>query len=323
MSVAPHPYTLRQLQYAVAVADTLSFRRAAERCRVSQPSLSAQVALLERSLGVRLFERGPRGVMLSRAGSSLVDRARRLLRDADDMLRSAAVAGDPLASTMRFGVIPTVAPYALPVLAPALRASFDKLSVHWIEDKTEALVEALHRGSLDAVLLALEAPLGAVVYREVMVDAFVLAARPDDALVRGKGAIDRSALREANLLLLDDGHCLREQALAYCSRARMREREFRATSLGTLLQLVANGEGVTLLPSMAHADALRAGLATRALSAPVPSRTIVLAWRESAPIEASLERIAEVLRAGAARHFGRDREHTKTKPLPRGRAREG
>lgn len=306
MSIAPHPYTLRQLQYAVAVADTLSFRKAAERCRVAQPSLSAQLAQLEDALGLRLFERDRRGVLLTAPGAALIERARKLLLDADDLVTAAAVASDPLASTLRFGVIPTVAPYLLPALAPALRTHFPKLSVQWTEDKTEPLVRALHEGSLDALLLALEAPLGPVAHATVWLDPFVLAAPAGDPLVQKRAPLERAALRDVPVLLLDDGHCLREQALSYCARARVREREFRATSLATLAQMVASGEGVTLLPSIAvDAEAARAGLAVRRFCDPEPSRTIVLAWRERAAIAPSLEKIASVMRAAAARSFGK------------------
>ena len=308
MNRAPHPYTLRQLQYAVAVADTLSFRRAAEQCRVAQPSLSAQLAQLEAALGVRLFERDRRGVLLTEPGAALLARARKLLVDADELASAAAVAGDPLASTLRFGVIPTVAPYLLPVIAPALRVQFEKLSVQWTEDKTEPLVRALHEGALDAVLLALEAPLGPVAHGPVWVDPFVLAARAGEAIGRTRAPLDRSALRDVPVLLLDDGHCLREQALSYCARARVREREFRATSLATLAQMVASGEGVTLLPSIAiDAEVARAGLAVRRFCAPEPSRTIVLAWRERTAIGPALAKVARAMHAAASRAFGAPR----------------
>ncbi|HEY7371637.1 MAG TPA: LysR family transcriptional regulator, partial [Polyangia bacterium] len=144
MTVAPHPASLRQLQYAVALADTRSFRRAAERCGVSQPSLSAQLSQLEGALGVRLFERDRRRVLLTPAGEGLIERARRVLVDADDLVDAARRLGDPLAGTLAIGVIPTVSPYLLPAAAPAIRRVHPRLTVRWVEDKTEMLARELH-----------------------------------------------------------------------------------------------------------------------------------------------------------------------------------
>lgn len=150
--LAPHPFTLRQLQYAVAVADALSFRQAAERCAVSQPSLSAQIAELERQLGFRLFERDRRGVLISSAGARFLERARAVLIAADELRELSRNLEDPLGATVRIGVIPTVSPYLLPQVAPAIRKAFPKLRVHWAEDRTEALLRSLHEGRLDAAL---------------------------------------------------------------------------------------------------------------------------------------------------------------------------
>src|SRR5678816_1300713 len=247
MSFAPHPASLRQLQYAVAVADARSFRRAAEQCGVSQPSLSAQLAQLEGALGVRLFERDRRRVLLTPAGEELIERARRVLGDADDLVDAARRLGDPLAGTLSIGVIPTISPYLLPAAAPAIRRAHPRLTVRWLEDKTESLARDLHAGRLDAALLALEADLGGPLQREVIGrDPFVLAAPRKHARPANLGE-----LRGAHLLLLDDGHCLRDQALAVCAGARTEELAFRATSLPTLAQMVSAGAGITLLPSMA------------------------------------------------------------------------
>ena len=155
MSFTPHAASLRQLQYAVAVADTRSFRRAAQQCGVSQPSLSAQLAQLEGALGVRLFERDRRRVLPTPAGDALIERARRVLIDADDLVDAARRLGDPLAGPLSIGVIPTISPYLLPAAAPAIRRAHPRLSVRWVEDKTETLARELHAGRLDAALLAL------------------------------------------------------------------------------------------------------------------------------------------------------------------------
>jgi LysR family hydrogen peroxide-inducible transcriptional activator len=297
MDHAPHPFSLRQLQYAVAVADALSFRKAAQLCHVSQPSLSSQLAQLEQVLGVRLFERDRRRVLATAAGKELIERARRLLVDADDLNAAARRASDPLDGTLRLGVIPTVSPYLLPHVTPTLRADFPKLAAVWIEDKTDALVRGLQTGALDAALLALEAELGEVEHEVVAADPFMLATAQGDPLGQSAAAVERAELRDADVLLLDDGHCFREQALAYCARTKAHELEFRATSLATLTQMVASGLGVTLLPALAvPSEAERAGLCVRPFAEPAPARTIALVWRRRSPIAPALRRVATTLR---------------------------
>jgi LysR family hydrogen peroxide-inducible transcriptional activator len=300
MNPAPPPFTLRQLQYAVAVADLLSFRKAAERCRVSQPSLSAQLAQLEDALGVRLFERDRRRVLPTAAGAELIARARRLLVDSDDLVAAASRLGDPLAGTLRVGVIPTISPYLLPAASPGLRARFPRLRVIWAEDKTRALVRQLDEGALDAALVALEADIGDLEHEVIALDPFVVACAPGHALARGKPRtpVRAADLRDAPVLLLDDGHCFRAQALSFCARARASELDFRATSLSTLAQMVAAGAGVTLLPALAVAtEAARAGLVVRPLVEPSPRRTIALVWRKRSPLAPALRQVAAALRA--------------------------
>src|ERR1051326_1860543 len=167
MGIRTYNFTLRQLQYVVAVAEMMSFRRAAERCNVSQPSLSAQVADIEAALGVPLFERDRRGVLVTSAGQELVARARRVLVEADDFVEAANRFVDPLAGTLRIGVIPTIGPYLLPRVVPALRKAYSRLTIVWIEDKTETLVRSVSQGNLDAALLALEANVGDLEYQEI------------------------------------------------------------------------------------------------------------------------------------------------------------
>jgi LysR family hydrogen peroxide-inducible transcriptional activator len=197
-AMSPHPFTLRQLQYVLAVADLLSFRRAAEVCHVSQPSLSTQIQHVEDGLGVRLFERDRRRVLLTPAGHAVVERARRVVQEADALVAAATQAGDPLNGTLRIGVIPTVSPYLLPSAAPALRKAHPRLTTIWVEDKTEALVTALDAGSLDGALLALEAELGDVEHDTVAIDPFVLAAAPGDPLLERAGAMTPRALKGAS-----------------------------------------------------------------------------------------------------------------------------
>jgi LysR family transcriptional regulator, hydrogen peroxide-inducible genes activator len=295
--LVPHRFTLRQLQYVLAVAEQLSFHKAADACNVSQPSLSAQIAQLEAALGVRLFERNRRRVLLTDAGRDVLERARRLLVDADDLQESAASLGDPLARMLRVGVIPTISPYLLPAVTPAVRAAYPELRLTWIEDKTEVLVRDLDVGSLDAALLALEADVGDLEHEPIARDAFVLAAPHDHPLGRKASAARPAELRGAPVLLLDDGHCFRDQALAFCANAKTRELEFRATSLSTLAQMVAGGAGVTLLPELAvPTESRRAELVIRRFVKPAPHRTVALAWRKRSPLGTALRRLATTMR---------------------------
>jgi LysR family hydrogen peroxide-inducible transcriptional activator len=298
----PLPFSLRQLQYAVAIAEELSFRRAAERCRVSQPSLSAQLAELERVLGVALFERSRRRVLVTGAGRVLVERARAALLGAEDLLAAARSEADPLSGALRIGAIPTVSPYLLPAIAPRLRARFPRLRPLWVEDKTATLLEQLATGRLDAVLLAVVPELAGFEHAVIAQDPFVLVARRDHPLGASSGAVSTAELRAAEVLLLDEGHCLRQQALELCARSRARELEFRATSLATLVQMVAGGAGVTLLPRLALArETRRSGLRTRPFAPPSPGREIALAWRKGSPLAPALEKLAAAAREACPR----------------------
>lgn len=291
----PLPFSLRQLQYAVAIADAGSFRKAAEACHVAQPSLSAQIATLEEALGVVLFERGRGGVRVSAPGEAVLVRARSLLRDAADLGEEARRVSDPLAGTLRIGVIPTVAPYLLPALAPALRGALPSLAVRWREDKTELLVRALRDGSLDAAILAEEGEIAGLSTTLLAVDRFVLVLPPEHPLAQRPGPVSAALLADSVVLLLDEGHCLRAQALPFCSRSGLREGEFRATSLPTLVAMVAAGAGVTLLPQSSLAtEARRSDVALRALI-DAPSRTLVLAWRPGSVVADAMRRLAEVM----------------------------
>jgi len=298
MRWSPHPCTLRQLQYVAAIADTLSFRRAADLCAVSQPSLSAQVAQLERALGVTLFERTKRRVLPTRAGEELLARARDVLREANDLCDAATRLTDPFAGTLRLGVIPTISPYLVPEIAPVLRSRYPRLRLLWTEDKTALLTGKLHAGDLDAALVALESDLGDVEHDLVGRDPFVLATPLGHPLgVKTTPATLRD-LDGASVLLLDDGHCFRDQALAWCTRARAEELDYRATSLATLTQMVAGGAGVTLLPQLSVPTENRRGeLRVRPFFAgSAPGRTIVLAWRRGTPLARALRAIAGTIR---------------------------
>src|SRR5262245_3885329 len=274
--------TLRQLEYLVAIADLGSFHRAARACGVSQPGLSAQIQQLEALLELQLLERDRRRVLLTPAGEALVRRARAVLAEARGLVETANALQRPLSGALRLGVIPTVAPYLLPRALPRVRRRHPELRLRLREAQTGDLVAALERGELDVLLLALEAPLGDLATRALFRDPFHV------ALPAGHRLAPRPRLRDLALavepvLLLEYGHCLRSQALAVCRDAGADEQsDFRATSLGTLIEMVCGGAGVTLLPELSlRSEARRAGLAVVPFAKPSPHRTIGLAWRPS------------------------------------------
>lgn len=296
MNLAPHPMTLRQLQYLVAVADRKSFRAAAEDCHVAQPSLSAQIAQVEEALSVRIFERDRRKVVLTSAGQALISRARALLVAADELTESARQLSDPLSGRLRIGVIPTVGPYLLPEVAPLLRTRFPKLNFVWIEDKTAQLVERLKSAELDGAILALEADVGDLPKIVLGKDNFLLAVAPEHPLARAKGPLRPEKLEREQVLLLDDGHCFRDQALSFCERAGAEEAGYRATSLATLVQMAASGSYVTLLPSLAvSVENRRQTLRTRPFVAKPPGRTLALVYRRNSALEVTLRSVGAVL----------------------------
>jgi LysR family hydrogen peroxide-inducible transcriptional activator len=293
--------SLRQLQYVVAVAETLGFHRAAERCHVSQPTLSAQVQQVEEVLGVALFERDRRRVLVTAAGEQVVARARRALREVEDLLAAAARMREPFSGTLRIGVIPTIAPYLLPDVTPRMRAAYPKLALVFREEKTADVMRGLEEGALDAGIVALEADVGACARAEIAKDEFVAALPKGHALAKKK-RLALADLEGEAVLLLDEGHCFRDQALALCSRVGAEETPFRATSLATLAQMVSSGAGVTLLPELAVAVENRRGqLEVRPFSGAAPSRTIALVWRPTSPLAAELAEAAKTMRRAANR----------------------
>lgn len=299
MNVAVHDLSVRQLQYIVAVADTLGFHRAAERCHVSQPTLSSQVQKLEEILGVTIFERNRRRVLITDAGALVVERARRVLVELDDLVVAANQGKDPFARTLRVGVLPTIAPYLLPWLMPSIAKRWPRLRLALSELKTDELVSALRGGTLDAGILALVDGMHDLEHVVLASDPFVVAFSPSHRLARKK-KIALDALAQENVFLLDDGHCLRTQALALCRRAGATEADYRATSLATLVQMVSSGSGVTLLPSIAiEVENRRGQLAVRALEGRAALRTLCLAFRRSTPLAGALRTIATVMAAAA------------------------
>jgi LysR family hydrogen peroxide-inducible transcriptional activator len=298
----PPDVSLRQLQYIVAVADLRGFSRAAAACGVAQPSLSMQVALAERQLGVQIFERSPRSVRVSTAGAAIVDQARRVLLAAHELRELARRAADPFRGTMRIGVIPTVGPYLLPEIAPTLSREFPHLRILWTEARTGDLVRQLEDGGLDAVLLAREAGLGDLEHETIAHDSFVLAGAAAHPLFKRTGPAAPDVLNGQEVLLLDDGHCFRDQALQVCATAGAAEHSFRATSMATLVQMVSAGTAVTLLPTLALPVENRRGqLRTRRFTSPPPGRTLVLAWRRGSALGRPLARLARTIRTSADR----------------------
>ncbi len=293
-----HAFSARQLQYVLAVAELGGFRKAAEACGVSQPSLSAQVALVEEALGVQIFERNARGMRLSVAGAPIVDRIRQVLVAMQDLRATAQQQGDPLRGTLRIGVIPTVCPYLLPEVAGDMHRELPNLRPIWSEDKTQNLLRQLDEGALDAAVLAMDPRVEDLEHAHLGDDPFVLAGAPDHPLMSDSSPASPAVLDGATVLLLGDGHCFRDQALALCKRAGATEAGLRATGLSTLVQMVGGGSGVTLLPAMAVAVENRRGqLAVRSFTSPTPTRSIVLAWRKGSALRRPLQAVADVLRA--------------------------
>ena len=288
--------TVRMLECAVAVAERGSFRKAAVHVGISQPALSAQIHGIEQLLGVQLFERDRRAVLVTPAGEEVIARARGVL-DAIDAVRDAARRrGEPLVGPLRLGVIPTVAPYWLPALLPAVRKRFPKLELILREEQTERLLAMLGEGKLDVALLALPVP-GDFTTAPIAIEDFVVAA-PRGAPITRRAKLTEADLEDQNVLLLEDGHCLRDQALAVCRRAGASEAvELRATSLPTLEQMVAGGMGVTLLPEAAAAALVvaRGPVETVRFRAPAPGRQLGLAWRTSSARLREFRMLAEVM----------------------------
>lgn len=285
---------LRDLRYLVAVAEYRHFGRAAAASFVSQPTLSTQIKKLEEELGVSLFERAPRKVMLTPAGRDIAQRARQILAEVEQLKESARRQCDPEAGSVRLGLFPTLGPYLLPHVVPGIRARYPRLELLLVEEKTEVILRMLREGQLDAGLLALPLHDEGLHIEPLFEEPFVLAVPATHALA-GQRKIRLTDLAEQSLLLLEDGHCLRDQALDVCQLAGAGERVgFRATSLETLRQMVAAGVGITLLPTLAvhtpfaETDALR----LLPFSGKPPTRRIAMVWRRSSALAGLLKSLA-------------------------------
>jgi LysR family hydrogen peroxide-inducible transcriptional activator len=270
---------LRDLQYLVTLAETRHFGEAAAKVHISQPTLSMQLKKLEATLGGALFERGARRVMLTPLGEHVLAHATRVLEEVAQMKRLAELARDPLAGTLRLGIFPTLAPYLLPQMMPTLARAFPKLETLLIEEKTPVLVEQLTRGVLDAAILAMPVAGDHFIHAPLFEEPFLLAVAPRHALAKRR-EVHVSDLATQRLLLLEDGHCLRDQALEVCQRIGLAETSgFRATSLETLRHMVATSDAVTLMPSLATRHNKTARYIP--FSDIPPSRQIGLYWRTS------------------------------------------
>jgi LysR family hydrogen peroxide-inducible transcriptional activator len=276
---------IRSLQYLLALAEQHHFGRAAEACFVSQPTLSTQIRKLEDELDVTLVERGSREALLTPTGDAVVARARDALANVDDIRRIARRMRDPESQTVRIGIFPTLGPYLLPHVLPRVRERFPRLELLLVEEKTEAILARLRRGRLDAVIVALPVPDEGLESAFLFEEPFMLAA-PAGHPLADEEAVALEDLIGRNLLLLEEGHCLRDQALEVCRLAGADEnRDFRATSLETLRYMVAGNAGITLLPVLATKPptAPVEGLRLVSFGESPPSRRLAMFWRESAP----------------------------------------
>lgn len=288
---------LKDLRYLVAVADTGHFGQAAALCFVSQPTLSAQLRKLEEYLGVQLIERQPRHSALTDAGVAVVLRARRILEASDDIVAVTQQLRDPLAGRLRLALLPTICPYLLPVVAARIRKQLPRLDLMLYEHQTGPMLHKLHSGEIDAGILALPVDTEEFSERQLYSEPFVLAVPEGHRLAtRTQAQVDD--LDGETLLLLEDGHCLRDQALAVCSRSGAHEKQdFRATSLETLRQMVASGAGVTLLPELASKGAYGGarGVAIVPFAKPSPARHIGMVWRPSSARATAINAVCDVI----------------------------
>jgi LysR family hydrogen peroxide-inducible transcriptional activator len=294
---------ISDLRYLVAVADLRHFGRAAESCFVSQPTLSTQIKKLERELGVEMFERHPRQVLLTAAGARVVEHARRVLSEAENIHDVARQMRDPESGTIRLGVFPTLGPYLLPHVVPSLHDEFPRLELLLVEEKTEVVLQQLTEGRLDAGLLALPIDEPHLHCEPLFDEEFVMALPMGHPLARTRKKLGLADLAGEQLLLLADGHCLRDQALSVCHLAGAGERTgFRATSLETLRQMVAAGVGATLLPELSVTSPVPEydGVRLVRFANPAPTRRIAMVWRRSNGQADFFQRIAESVRSTVA-----------------------
>ena len=292
---------LRDLKYLVAVAEFRHFGRAAEACFVSQPTLSMQLKKLEETLGITLIERGKQ-VMLTEAGHEIAAKAREILAQTDQLIAYAKESNDPLAGELRLGAFPTLAPYLFPLVVPKINAAFPKLKLLLVEEKTNVLLSQLKEGKLDAAFIAAPVEESGITAKSLFSEAFLLAVPRGHPLAEKK-AVTAEDIAAQPILLLDEGHCLRDQALALCQRVGAKETDnFRATSLETLRQMVASGVAVTLMPQLAigkeHADIVYIPFENQPFK-----RKIMLCTRSHFPRKLLIEKLVSLIRAESVLYF--------------------
>lgn len=287
----------RDLRYLVAVADHQHFGRAATACFVSQPTLSTQIKKLEEYLGIQLVERTSKKVIITPIGRMIAERARQVLNEVDDLVNVARAAGDPMSGELRLGIIPTLGPYLIPHLFPVLQQQYPKLRILLHEERTRGLTDRLLEGSLDAAIMGVPIAEEGLVAQPLFEEPFVVAL-PADHPLAGQSQIDRDALDAAPMLLLEEGHCMRDQALDFCSRVgAQQQQDFRATSLETLRQMVATGAGITLLPKLAvePSGSQTEGLVVRPFAGDPPVRELAIYRRRGCAREPVVSAVAALI----------------------------
>jgi LysR family hydrogen peroxide-inducible transcriptional activator len=293
---------LRDLRYFVALAETRHFGKAAERSFVSQPTLSAQIKKLETYLGVQLLERQPRKVTLTETGAKILPLARRIVQESDEIVSLARNEHDPLSGKLKVGLIPTIGPYLLPLVTRKLRKQLPRLKLMLYEHQTQPLLEKLRAGDIDLGILALPVPLDGLEARPLYEENFTLAVPTNNPLAK-RANVRLDDLTGETLLLLEDGHCLRDQALDVCSRIDVKESEdYRATSLETLRQMVAAGLGITLLPELATRGPFGSGqgLTVKSFARPIPTRSVGAVWRKSTARTDAIKAVCDTIHSSLA-----------------------
>ncbi|MDH6230516.1 LysR family hydrogen peroxide-inducible transcriptional activator [Mesorhizobium soli] len=290
--------TLKQLRYFEAMARHGHFGRAADACAISQPAMSVQIRELEETLGTDLFERSARQVRLTSFGEEFAQRVRDILRSVDELADLARASRNRLVGRLRIGVIPTIAPYLLPTIIGNLARMHEGLDIHVRETLTQKLIQELADGRLDTAIVALPISEPSLTEVALFAEDFVLVRPGED---EGKPVPNREMLREMRLLLLEEGHCFREQALSFCNLHSARPRELLdGSSLSTLVQMVSAGIGVTLIPEMAvPVETRSATVSVARFNSPQPSRTVGMVWRKASPLAEQLLQISEVVRQSA------------------------
>lgn len=286
---------LKDLKYLLALAEYRHFGKAAKACSVSQPTLSIQLKKLEQALGVQLFERGQKRVLITASGLSVVEQAKNVLSAVSELERLAKLASDPFSGELRLGLIPSLGPYLLPHILPIIKQQLPKLTLYLYEEKTETLLTQLQQGSLDAVILALPVQHQGLIMHTLFKEPFFLVMPASHSLHNAK-ELHLKDLNHDNLLLLEEGHCLRDQALEIVCHEKSKLEEktnYRATSLETLRHMVASGAGITLLPLLALEE--QPLIVNKPLAGPIPERKIGMLWRKASALEPCCKRLATLI----------------------------